>query len=107
MAIYASTGTYISEAKTNAERLARVEKVIDALLETAANSAGSDNITSYSMDDGQTKIQTTYKGVDAIMRSIAEFEKLKNYYKNQIDGRITRMVDSKNLSRYRYGNGRG
>lgn len=103
MAEYISTGQYISEAKTDADRLIRVNKVIDALLETAANSAGNAHITNYSMDDGQTKIQTEYRGTDAIMKSIKDFETLREYYKNKVNGRVMRLVDSKNLSRNRYG----
>jgi hypothetical protein len=74
------------------------------LLITAADAATKDNIEEYQINDGQTTIRTRYKNGKAIMASIQEFETLKTYYQNQINGSMTRLVDVKNFNRNRHGN---
>ncbi|MCK4884394.1 MAG: hypothetical protein KAS30_05965, partial [Candidatus Diapherotrites archaeon] len=61
--------------------------------------AMNDDITSYMLDDGQTKINTAYKGTDAVIKSIHEMEKLRTMYENRLNGRHVKLVDSKSLRR--------
>jgi hypothetical protein len=63
----------------------------------AVEAAEADNITEYTLDSGQTKIKTAYRGADAVFKSIASFEKLKTYYVQKLNGRNFKLVDSKNF----------
>lgn len=89
-------GLYIESKKTYAEKALAIDSIIEALLILAANEAGSDGVTEYSLNDGQVQIKTVKRGVNAIMQSIASFEKLKQYYIVKSRGtRMTRLVDGK------------
>jgi hypothetical protein len=101
MIIYTSAHEYIDTASSLKDQIAKVQDVIDSLLDTAVKAASGDNITEYSVDDGQVKIQTVYKGVDAIARSVEAFTKIKQMliaqYNSNKNGRMIRLVDSKNF----------
>lgn len=97
MVIFDSAGLYISSATSLKEKVVKVNNIIDALLLEAANSVGTANLTEYSLDSGQTKIKTMYRGVDAILTAINGFERIKQTYLNQLNGRVIRLVDGKNF----------
>lgn len=104
MVIYDSAGVYINSVTDAKDKIVRIDAVINALLETAAKAAANDNITEYTLDSGQTKIKTMYRGAASVMASIKAFETLKQIYVNQVNGRVIRLVDSKNFvnGRWRY-----
>lgn len=99
MVVYDSAGIYITAAATTTDKITRIDAIITALLTVSLTAASSDNISSYMLDDGQTKINTAYKGVDSVVKSIKAFEDLKSYYQNTLNGRVMRLVDSKNFKR--------
>jgi hypothetical protein len=99
MVVYDSTLIYIQSASDLCDKLDKINAVITALEDTALKSAMNDDITSYILDDGQTKINVTYKGTDAVIKSIHEMENLRTMYENRLNGRHTKLVDSKSLRR--------
>jgi hypothetical protein len=101
MVVYDSASIYINKATDLCDKIARIDDIITALEDTALKSASNDDITEYSLDDGQTKIKTVYKGTDAVLNSIKGFIGLKQLYVNQLNGRQVRLVDGKSLRRYR------
>lgn len=103
MVIYDGAAKFIETATCLQDRVDKVQAIIDALYNTALVSAGNDDIEEYMLDDGQSKIRTIYKGTEAVLKSIHSFEKIKQMYINQINGRVVRMVDSKSLRTGRNG----
>jgi len=97
MVVYDSAAIYIDSQTTIQGRITAIDSIITALLTTAAKAAANDNISEYWLNDGQTQIKTMYKGADAVMKSIKSFETLKQHYVNQLNGRVMRLVDSKNF----------
>lgn len=97
MAVYASAAQYIGTCTSVKAKIAAIDLIIDALLVTAAKSAETENITQYSLNDGQTIISTTYKGTRAVVDSINSFRMLRESYVQQLQGRVVRLVDSKNF----------
>jgi len=97
MVVYDSSKIYIDGASDLCDKVVRINAIITALEDTALKSATNDDITEYSLDDGQTKIKTVYKGTDAVLNSIQSLIKLKEYYLNKLNGRQIRLVDSKSL----------
>lgn len=97
MVIYDSAQIYIDSATSLKEKVARIDVIIDALLTTATKAAAGDNISEYSLNDGQTQIRTTYKGADQVFESIRTFERLRQMYINRMNGHSFRLVDSKNF----------
>lgn len=97
MVIYDSAYIYVDSCTSVKEKITRIDAIITALEDTALKSAANDDIKEVNLDDGQTKIRTEYKGTDAVLKSIEGFIKLKNYYVNKLNGRVTRLVDSKSF----------
>lgn len=97
MVIYDSAYIYVDSCTSVKEKIVRIDAIITALEDTALKSAANDDITEVSLDDGQTKIKTAYKGTDSVLKSIEGFIKLKNYYVNKLNGRVFRLVDSKSF----------
>jgi hypothetical protein len=95
---FSSAYLYIECATTKREKIAKIDAIIDALLDTALKAAANDNILSYTLDDGQTKINTMYKGTAGVYASIAAFRKLRQVYVNTLNGRGMRLVDSKTFN---------
>ena len=99
MVTYDSAYLYIETATGLKDKIAKIDVIINALLATALASASTDQFTEYVLDDGQTKIRATYKGTDAIFRSINVLERTKQIYINQVNGRTFRLVDGKSFRR--------
>lgn len=101
MIIYTSEVNYLETCESLVAKITAIDAIITALLTAAATFSPKDGIQEYWLDDGQTKIKTIYKGVDQIWRSIDNFKRLKNEYKEQLTGgRVMRLVDGKNLSHH-------
>lgn len=99
MVIYDSSYKYIDSATTVTEKIVKIDAIITALEATALKSAANDDISEYSLDDGQTKIRTAYKGTESVLKSIESFIKLKEYYVNKLNGRVIRLIDGQSLRR--------
>ncbi len=99
MVEYSSASLYIESATSLCDKIAKIDTVLDALLNTVLEAAETDNITEYQLDDGQTKIKAIYKGADAVLRSISALERVKQIYVNRLNGHSVRMIDSRNLRR--------
>lgn len=97
MVIYDSAALYIEAQSGLQAKITAIDAIIDALLLTAAKAAAGDNISEYSLNDGQTQIKTVYRGTSAVYASIRDFEKLKQMYMSRINGRVIRLVDDKNF----------
>lgn len=98
MVEYSSEVAYL-ESKTDAKsKIKAIDAIVDQLLITAAKAALSEDVTEYSLDDGQTKIKTIRRPVSAIMKSIADLRTLQQEYINQLNGRIIQLRDSKNFT---------
>lgn len=97
MVEFDSSKIYIEQAANIEEKILRIDAVINALLLAALDAASNDGISEYWLDNGQTKIKTVYRSTAAIYTSIEAFRKLKEYYVNQNNGRVFRLVDSKNF----------
>jgi hypothetical protein len=97
MVVYEAASDYIRTGKNNKEKIDKIEQVIAALEVVMLDAATKENIEEYDLNDGQTKIRATYKGVKSIMAAIMSLETLKNYYINKTVGRQVRLVDEKNF----------
>tara|TARA_R110002012_G_scaffold93731_3_gene227407 strand:+ start:4508 stop:4807 length:300 start_codon:yes stop_codon:yes gene_type:complete len=99
MVVYDSASIYIQSSTTLCEKIEKIDAIISALEDTALQSAANDNIDEYWLDDGQSKIKTSYKGTDQIFKSIIAFERMRQIYVNRLNGFVVRMVDSRSLRR--------
>lgn len=97
MNVYETAGLYITAAATLEERITRIDSVIDALLVVMVDSAGTAKFSEYTLNDGQTQIRAAYRDQQAITAQINALETLKNKYLNQLNGRVVRLVDSKDF----------
>lgn len=87
-----------AESKTTAaERVTKINAIIDGLLDAQIAFAADPNKQEYGMDDGQTKIKMVYRSLDALAMSIAHWERVKQMYVNRYNGRMMRLMDSRNF----------
>lgn len=100
MIYFDSAAIYIESATTLQEKIAKIDAIIVALEATALTAAGNEDLTEYSLDNGQTKIKCVYRGSESIIKSIKAYEQMKQMYVNRLNGRRIRLVDSKNFGRY-------
>ncbi len=99
MITYDNFGLYIIKDRDLRSRICNIDKVIDALIVSAANSAGTANFSEYDLDNGQSKVKTVYRSPKDVSDAIMAFEKIKQMFINQLNGRTFRMIDEKNLMR--------
>lgn len=98
MQYYSDPFTYIESCKTLKARIAACDAIIDALIIAAGKAAAGENITQYTLNDGQTIISTTKRSSSDISASIIGIERIRNLYVNKSTGRVFRLVDGKNLT---------
>lgn len=97
--VYDSTKIYLESCTTTKSKIIAIEKVIQALLSLALEAAETDNIKEYTLDSGQTKVKTEYTGADHIYKSIQDYERLKTFYQNRLNGRRFKLVNWKSFRR--------
>lgn len=105
MVVYTSAADYVDSATTLKDKIQRLDAIILQLMTVALKAVETDNILEYSLDDGQTKIQTKYTGAKQVVASIKAYEDLKERYKVMLNNqgqRKVRLIDEINL-RGRYG----
>jgi len=97
MVTYDSEFDYIDSATTLKAKVTAIDAVIDKLETTLLKAATSDLFEEYLLDDGQTKIKTVYRSVEAITKGLTGLEAIKQRYINRLQGRVVTMVDEKNF----------
>lgn len=79
------------------DALAAIDAIIVVLFGAMAKAARTANMDEYSTDDGQAKLRVKYKDVSAIAAHHTALIRMKNYYLAQRNGRMSRLLDSKNF----------
>lgn len=100
MVEYSTCSIYITSATLLKERIARTQQVITALQNqrlAAALDGSKANIKEYNLDDGQTKIKTVYRDLSEISNALLVLETELQMMYNQLNGRVVRVLDSKNF----------
>jgi len=88
------------ESKTDlAERVAAIELLIDKMISKIGESLDDKNVTieRYWLRDGQMDIQTTYRTLDDIYKSVTTLERMKQMYLNRLNGRSFVLRDARGL----------
>lgn len=95
--IFQSETLFIDSATDMEAKIVKIDLIIEALLDLSLTAVGKQDIVEYTLDDGQTKIRTEFRGMSAILRAITDYEKLRQMYFNRLNGRTFRLVDSKSV----------
>ena len=93
MLIFKNAGEYIGTCKTRKEQIAAIEAIQTQLLVVAATAATNGDVSQYSLNDGKTIIQTTYRTVQDVMKSYEYLDTMLTKLRNQGAGRMIRLVD--------------
>lgn len=86
--------------QTARDRVATINTIIDGLLAAQIAIAVDPTKQEYSLDDGQTKIRVVYKDLAAVASAIIVWERTKQMYLNQYNGRMSRLVPSVAMPQY-------
>jgi peptidyl-tRNA hydrolase len=99
MAVYFDSAyIYITSVTDLTARLSKIRQVINALLDLQISAALNENIAEYWLDDGQTKIKMNYRSSEDIAKAITDLQRIEQTYLNQLNGRVSRLVDGKNFT---------
>lgn len=79
---------YIENANDLKDRITRIEAIITALETQLASGAANSDVVSYSLDDGQTKITSQYRGVSSMLDGLRALDQLRQRLINQLNGRV-------------------
>jgi len=79
---------YIESADDLKTKLARYEKIVEALETQALAAAGTSETSSYSFDDGQISVTMTYRSPEGIWKAIHGYEKAIQRIYNKLNGRV-------------------
>ena len=90
---------YIKAASDTVTRIIRLTNVIEALEISSLEAATNGEIASYSFNDGQSDIKTTYTTIPEIARAIEAFERIRERLINRSQGRLVILRDADTLPR--------
>src|SRR5688500_1882361 len=96
MVTYDSAEIYIQSCTSLRAKITAIDEVVDVLMTTVLKAAARENVSQYSLNNGQTVINTTYRSTKEVIESIKGFEAIREMYVNRLNGRVVRLVDSKN-----------
>ena len=94
---YNSPRAYIQSASSVAEKICKLQNLINALEDAALAAASGTDVGEYSLDDGQTKIREVYRSPEELARGITAFEQILQRYINRYNGHINQLKDSNSL----------
>jgi hypothetical protein len=101
MAVYISVEKYLECATSIQDKIARLDVIILALMTAMEKAALTGQFEEYRIDDGQVKIETIYRDINALSKSLDFLELQRERYLNKLftrnNGRITRLVDGRNF----------
>jgi len=91
---------YVGSKSTAREKIEAIDALIDAMMLriTEASAGQHATVDEYWMDDGQMKVRTKYRSIADIEKGIEALIKLKHYYVNKHNGRVTVLRDIRGLS---------
>lgn len=103
MVTYDSSDVYIQSKATLQAKIEAVDAMMTALETNVLKAVGKGDVEEYMLDDGQTRIRTTYRSTKEVIKSIQDLEAIRQMYVNRYNGRGVRLVDGKNFTGKRYG----
>ena len=99
MVLYDSLSIYINSKKDLKAKIAAIDAILEALDATELDAALNEGRAEYILDDGQTKIQLNYRGIEGIEKARFILEQRKQRYINTINGRVNRAIDGHSINR--------
>ena len=73
-------------------KIATYDILIEAFEKSMLDATVSGHLLQYEMDDSQTKVRVQYRNMTDMMNTMNNLIKLRQYYVNKSNGRVTRLV---------------
>jgi hypothetical protein len=106
MIVYTSISQYLETADSIKAKIDRLDTIILSMMDALARGVLNGEKGGYRFEDSQVKIETEYRDQNAMVKTIEALERLKEMYRvimeKNANGRMTRLVDSKNFTRWGY-----
>lgn len=95
---------YIIDSTSLKQRYDRICQIITGLENQQLAAVGNSDVEAYTLDDGQTRINTQYRSAEDIAKAIFQYERIKNSIQAKLLGtRIVALRDSNTVqSNYGY-----
>lgn len=94
---YDSEAIYVNSKTDALSKIAAIDNIIGGLLTTAMAAVGNADMQTYQLNDGQTEIKMNYRSLTEITQAIKDWRSIKALYAGDINNRVVRMMDAKNL----------
>ena len=89
---------YVIDSTDLKSKYDRIQAIISALIDQQILMVGKSGVVSYSLNDGQTVISTTYRNSADIAKAIQDYERISNTILSQITGsRVKRLADAQSI----------
>lgn len=95
--IYLSLDANFESCNSIKAKIAKIDAIINELLNTALKSVTTGNHLEYSIDTGQSIQKVTYRSPLEITKVIQAYREIRQQYVNEILGNEFQQVDGKNL----------
>lgn len=79
------------------QKIAKIDAIINQLLNTALKSVATGNHLEYTIDTGQSVQKVTYRSPKEITETIKGYRSIRQMYVNDLTGNEFTQVDGKNL----------
>lgn len=89
---------YVIDSVDLKSKYDRIQMIISALIDQQILMVGKSGTVSYSLNDGQTVISTTYRNSSDIAKAIQDYERISNTILSQITGsRVKRLAGAQSV----------
>ena len=89
---------YIINSDSLKSRYDRICQIIESLELQQISATANSDVEAYTLDDGQTRINTQYRNPESIAKAIIMYERLKNSIQERLLGtRIISLRDAKTV----------
>ena len=78
-------------------KIAKIDEIIDSLMDTALVSVGNANRVKYEIDTGQTKQIVEFTTPKQVTDALDMYEKMRQRYQNKLIPRTFKLTDHKNF----------
>jgi hypothetical protein len=95
--MYKTAGAYLETCASREAKIAALNEIQNALITTAMKAVQNGHISQYSMNNGQTIIQETYRSPAEVMEAYNKIEQIKQMLVNQ-GTRVVRLLDLRSFN---------
>jgi hypothetical protein len=89
---YIGIDQFVEQKSKSIGKIATYDLLIEKMEQTLLAGIESGHLLQWELDDGQMKCRTQYRNVNDLTEAMNSLIKMRQYYVNKTNGRVTRLV---------------